>query len=295
MTDKRKRAAHYSAIFLAMLIAVALGCASTGVSQEVFVESVQELPMEAPRLSSEPELVEDAAVEVASVDVIVVVEVQKSQKQIAPEAPVEPMQAPSAIDDAIPAEDPIAPNVLPIVMAAEETPSNSEEASDSEPDATPALISVNDPTSAIALSLRSVTQGSSFSKGDPVVVSVMLSAGDHDVRGVEVALDYDPKAFTVTSLDSGNFLVDESFEFVEPVVGLEHIDDQMGVIRYAAAKVNDRPLSVKSGEFLRISGVANMEILADDNLLSLSSVRVAGASGDQIGFIVGGIELVGWK
>ena len=194
-----------------------------------------------------------------------------------------------------PTSTPKPPVAEPVSVSADSSPSDTGDTTESSVTKAPVLIAAEQSSTTITFSLVSAADSSSIGHGEPVFISVMIDAGDHDVRGVEVALKYDPNMLSVLNLETGDFLVDETFEFIDPVVGLRSIDDKAGLIEFAAAKIGDRPLSIKSGELVRIVGIANKNLVTDDNLLSLSSVRVAGASGNEVGFIVGGVDLQGWQ
>lgn len=189
-------------------------------------------------------------------------------------------------------EPPVAESVS---ISANSSPSGTGNSAESSVTVPPVLIASELSSTIIKFSLSSRADSSSIGHGEPVLISVMVDAGDHDIRGVDITLKYDPNMLQILNLETGDFLVDETFEFIAPVVGLRSIDDKAGLIEFAAAKVGDNPLAIKSGELVRIVGVANKNLVTDNNLMSLSSVRIAGASGDQIGFIIGGVDLQGWQ
>ena len=64
----------------------------------------------------------------------------------------------------------------------------------------------------ITFSLTSNSGGDAIESGDAVIISVMVNVKQHDVRGVEVALKYDPTLLNVLSLETGNFLFDVKTE-----------------------------------------------------------------------------------
>ena len=123
---------------------------------------------------------------------------------------------------------------------------------------------------ALQASSEDIPAGASFT------VSVVVNTEGHGLSGMDVTLVFDPGALAVTSVELGDVLG------AGAVIGRNFIDNQAGVVHFAAARVGRTVSPTPAGVVLHVHAVARQHLTGAGSAITVVSVAL---THEALGFI----------
>ena len=112
--------------------------------------------------------------------------------------------------------------------------------------------------------------------GQAVTVNVEIKPADWGISGSEITLEFDPAALEATGLEQGGFLGDT------PLVGLNEIDNEAGMLRIAVARVGETTPPSPPGVLATVSFTVLDTAERGTHDLTLTEVRLTDENFEDI-------------